>query len=98
MGGRAAFVQAGGQAASLVWSRVQLPSQYLLSGDANFPFEQRDADPDNYTQDTLFGSSSPAHCGRVNILFADGHVLPAQRFDPSSMTYSLHEPGVNWDF
>lgn len=98
MGSRAAFVDSHGQPACLQWNRVQLPSQYILSGDANFPFEAGDADPDNYTQDTLFGTNSPAHLGRVNILFGDGHTAAAQAFEPGNMTYSYTQAGMEWRF
>jgi prepilin-type processing-associated H-X9-DG protein len=98
MGSRAAFVDSRGQPACLQWNRIQFPSQYILSGDANFPFQSIDADPDNYTQDTLFATNSPTHLGRVNILFADGHAISAQAFDPGSMTFSYSQPGIDWEF
>jgi prepilin-type N-terminal cleavage/methylation domain-containing protein/prepilin-type processing-associated H-X9-DG protein len=98
MGSRAAFLDSRGQSACLQWNRIQFPSQYILSGDANFPFEAIDADPDNYTQDTLFSTNSTAHLGRVNILFADGHALAARTFAPGTMTYSFSQPGINWGF
>jgi prepilin-type N-terminal cleavage/methylation domain-containing protein/prepilin-type processing-associated H-X9-DG protein len=98
MGSRAAFLDSRGQPASLQWNRIQFPSQYILSGDANFPFLPIDADPDNYTQDTLFGTNSPAHLGKVNILFADAHALSAHAFDPGVMTHSYSQPGVDWGF
>ena len=69
-------------------------SQYILSGDSNWPFDPADADPDNYSQDTLFSFTSPAHSGSVNILFADGHVKNHRWFDPGEMTYALDRPGV----
>ncbi|MBI2948284.1 MAG: type II secretion system protein [Verrucomicrobia bacterium] len=98
MGSRAAFVEAGGQAASVQLSKIRLASQYILSGDTNFPFPQEDADPDNYTQDTLFSAESTGHCRKLNVLFADGHVSSHRHFDPASMTYSYESPGMNWDF
>jgi prepilin-type N-terminal cleavage/methylation domain-containing protein/prepilin-type processing-associated H-X9-DG protein len=73
---------------------IRYPTQYLLSGDCNYPFEPDDADPDNYSQDTLFSFVSPVHNHRVNVLFADMHVRPCAKFDPSQMTFALDEPGV----
>jgi prepilin-type N-terminal cleavage/methylation domain-containing protein/prepilin-type processing-associated H-X9-DG protein len=74
--------------------RIQLPSQYILSGDNNFQFELVDADPDDYTQDTLFSYPSPTHNGQVNILFADLHVKAYKKFTPSELTYSYDQPGI----
>jgi prepilin-type processing-associated H-X9-DG protein len=93
MGARFAFVEAGAQPASVALRRILLPSQYILSGDCNFPFVAKDADPDNYTDDTLFGMVPIGHGGQVNILFADSHVLKAKRFDGELMTFSFEEPG-----
>ena len=97
MGGRAAFIESGGQPASVSLPRIALPSQYLLSGDCNYPFVATDADPDNYTADTLFATNPPAHGHRVNVLFADKHVSTARRFDPPTMTYSFTTPGMDWN-
>jgi prepilin-type N-terminal cleavage/methylation domain-containing protein/prepilin-type processing-associated H-X9-DG protein len=97
MGGRAAFIEAGGQPASVPLPRISFPSQYLLSGDCNYPFAPADADPDNYTAVTLFATNPPAHGGRVNVLFADKHVVTARRFDPRAMTYSFTTPGMDWN-
>jgi prepilin-type N-terminal cleavage/methylation domain-containing protein/prepilin-type processing-associated H-X9-DG protein len=90
MGSRAAFLQAGGPA-SLKLNRIRYPTQYLLSGDTNWPFTTDDADPDDYTQDTLFTVPSPVHAGQLNILFADFHVRGYKKFDPGDMTYSLDQ-------
>ena len=98
MGSRAAFVDAGGRAAAVQVSRIHFPSEYILSGDTNFAFQEDDADPDNYTQDTLFGTPSPVHRGRLNVLFADLHVQSFFRFDSNSMTYAYSQPGMAWDF
>ena len=98
MGARAAFIQAGGRKESVLLSRILFPAQYVLSGDSNFVFPPEDADPDNYTQDTLFGTNSLQHTGYVQVLFSDGHVGKARRFTPDEMTFSYTEPGVNWDF
>ena len=75
-------------------SSITPTSQYILSGDSNWPFDSTDADPDNYSQDTLFSFTSPAHSGSVNILFADGHVKNYKRFDPGEMTFAVDRPGV----
>jgi|ERR1041385_2888350 prepilin-type N-terminal cleavage/methylation domain-containing protein/prepilin-type processing-associated H-X9-DG protein len=94
MGSRAAYVEANYQRASVNLRRIQLPSLYILSGDANFPFDQDDADPDNYSQDTLFLFPPPVHNQRLNVLFADSHVKAHTKFDPAAMTYSYSQPGV----
>ena len=93
LGNRAVFV-ATSAPGDLKLTAIKPTSQYILSGDANWPFDPHDADPDNYSQDTLFAFTSPAHLGSVNILFADGHVKNHKRFDPGEMTYALDRPGV----
>ena len=96
LGNRAVFMQTG-DVGPIKLKGISLASQYILSGDANWSFDPTDADPDNYTQDTLFSFTSPAHLGAVNILFADGHVKGSKRFTPGDMTYSLSKPGVAFD-
>jgi prepilin-type N-terminal cleavage/methylation domain-containing protein/prepilin-type processing-associated H-X9-DG protein len=93
MGSRAVYL-ANGTFGSLNLRQIQQTSQYIVSGDVNYLFDPTDADPDNYTQDTLFLTNSPAHNGRVNILFGDFHVKAFQKFTPGEMTYSLDLPGV----
>jgi len=93
MGSRAVYLANSG-VGSLSLRQIQQPSQYIVSGDANYLFDSTDADPDNYTQDTLFSTNSPAHNGRVNVLFGDFHVKAFQKFTPGEMTYSLDLPGV----
>jgi prepilin-type N-terminal cleavage/methylation domain-containing protein/prepilin-type processing-associated H-X9-DG protein len=92
MGSRAVFLTTG--VGSLNFRQISHPSQYLLSGDCNYAFDPTDADPDNYTQDTLFTNVSPVHNHRVNVLFGDSHVRSYAKFTPSEMTYSLDLPGV----
>jgi len=96
LGSRAVFVQSGAEG-PIKLKGITLASQYILSGDSNWSFEASDADPDNYSQDTLFAFTSPAHLGSVNILFADGHVKGYKRFTPGDMTFSLSKPGVGFD-
>ena len=93
LGNRAIFVTTGGPG-TLKLSSIQQASQYILSGDCNWSFDAYDADPDNYTQDTLFSFNSPAHMGAVNVLFGDGHARGYKKFMPGEMTYSLTKPGV----
>ena len=95
LGNRAIFVstRAPGE---LKLTSITPTSHYILSGDSNWPFDPTDADPDNYSQDTLFSFTSPAHSGSVNILFADGHVKNHRRFDPGEMTYALDRQGVSF--
>jgi prepilin-type N-terminal cleavage/methylation domain-containing protein/prepilin-type processing-associated H-X9-DG protein len=97
LGSRAVFVLTGGPGV-LKLSGVNYASQYILSGDSNWAFDAIDADPDNYSQDTLFAFTSPAHNGAVNILFADGHVRSYKKFSPGDMTYAWDRPGVDFDF
>ena len=96
LGNRAIFVTTG-QPGDLKISSISQASQYLLSGDCNWPFFPDDADPDNYSQDTLFSFPSPAHNSVVNVLFADGHVRGYKQFMPGEMTYSLTKPGVGFN-
>lgn len=74
--------------------RIQQPSQYILSGDSNYPFPAFDADPDNYNLDTLFSFPSAVHNERLNILFADLHVKSYRKFETNEMTYSYDLPGI----
>jgi len=97
MGSRAAFEEAGAQPAPLPLRHILLPSQYILSGDCNFPFTAQDADPDNYTADTLFGLVPIGHGRRVNVLFGDLHALKAKHFEAGTMTFSFTQPGQTWD-
>jgi prepilin-type N-terminal cleavage/methylation domain-containing protein/prepilin-type processing-associated H-X9-DG protein len=96
LGSRAVFVKSLTRG-PVPLAKVQPTSQYILSGDTNFPFEQEDADPDNYTQDTLFAFTSPTHSGSVNVLFADGHARGHKKFNPGEMTFSYSRPGVAFD-
>jgi prepilin-type N-terminal cleavage/methylation domain-containing protein/prepilin-type processing-associated H-X9-DG protein len=93
MGSRAIYLQTGARG-SVQLRQVRFPSQYILSGDTNWPFDNDDADPDNYSQDTLFSVPSPIHGGRLNILFADQHVRGHRRFDPADMTFALDRQGI----
>ena len=94
LGNRAVFVQTGA-GGPLKLSRISFTSHYLLSGDCNnYLFTADDADPDNYTWDTLFSVASPAHHGMLNVLFADNHVKSYKKFEASDMTYSFTKPGV----
>lgn len=96
MGARAAFIDAGAQPASLSLRRIQFPSEYIISGDCNFPFLPEDADPDDYTQDALFGLAPVGHGLRVNVLFADLHTVTTKCFEADSMTFSFTERGQPW--
>ena len=98
MGARAPYVIAG-TAASVAFKDVLLPSAYVLSGDCNYPFIVDDADPDNYSQDTLFDplySPSRVHNRTLNVLFADGHARNYRAFSTNDMTFSYREPGIPW--
>jgi prepilin-type N-terminal cleavage/methylation domain-containing protein/prepilin-type processing-associated H-X9-DG protein len=93
MGARAVYEETGNDG-PVDRQLIQQPSQYILSGDNNFQFETIDADPDDYSQDTLFSSAPPAHNGQVNVLFDDLHVKAYKNFDPAEMTYSFNLPGI----
>lgn len=93
MGNRAVFVRTGARGAVRL-GRINYPSQYILSGDCNYPFYADDADPDNYSQDTLFAWTSPAHNGSVNVLLADGHVNNYRKFNAGELTFAFDRPGV----
>ncbi len=93
MGARAVYVETMADG-PVNLRRIQHPSQYILSGDTNYRFEPTDADPDNYSQDTLFSTNSPVHNQHVNVLFGDLHVKAYQKFDPGEMTYSFDLPSV----
>ena len=106
MGSYAPYVIASNQAASVNFRLVQLPTQYILSGDANYGFDVTDADPDDYSQDTLFNSGGsgmaqrppPIHNRQCNVLFADMHVRSYKDFAPGEMTYDYSIPGLEISF
>jgi prepilin-type N-terminal cleavage/methylation domain-containing protein/prepilin-type processing-associated H-X9-DG protein len=96
MGSRAAYLAANSQQASLNFRQIRYPANYILSGDVNYPFASDDADPDNYSQDTLFSFTSPVHNKRVNILFGDLHLRSYQKFSTNDMTFSYSKLGIVW--
>jgi len=94
MGCRAVWVTTS-QRGSVSLATIQFPAEYIVSGDYNYPaFGAGDADPDNYSQDTLFDRPSRVHNRCVNILFADWHVGTYQNFKSNDMTYSFTACGV----
>jgi len=97
MGARAAYIYANFKPASVNFGSIKSPSIYILSGDANYPFESWDANPVNYVNDTLFHKQRmppPVHNERLNVLFGDIHVKSYGKFNPGEMTYSYYVPGV----
>lgn len=96
LGSRAAYIDANNNDAPVSLKKVYLPSQYILSGDANWAFSATDADPDDYTQDTLFENPSPTHNHHVNVLFADTHTGTYSRFYSNEMTFSYTQPGIEF--
>ena len=99
MGSRAAYVAAGNLLASVSYKSIAFPAQYILSGDCNYAFETIDADPDNYSQDTLFDTGNlptKAHSGSLNVFFSDGHVGNYRKFSTNDMTFSYAQRGVVW--
>jgi prepilin-type N-terminal cleavage/methylation domain-containing protein/prepilin-type processing-associated H-X9-DG protein len=98
MGARGPYIAAAGSNASVCFKKIMLPSQYVLSGDCNFAFDPTDADPDNYTQDTLFVNlPSKGHSGWLNILFADQHVKNYSKFVTNDLTFSITQAGTPWN-
>jgi prepilin-type processing-associated H-X9-DG protein len=98
MGARQPYINAG-TSASVEMKDISLPSMYVLSGDCNYSFETIDADPDNYSQDTLFDPGCvpvPCHGGNVNILFGDLHVRNYHSFNTNELTFSYTQPGIPW--
>jgi prepilin-type N-terminal cleavage/methylation domain-containing protein/prepilin-type processing-associated H-X9-DG protein len=96
MGARAAYIETGTDS-SVVLKNILLPSQYVLSGDCNFLFAAIDADPDNYSQDTLFANlPTTGHNGWLNILFADQHIKNYKKFNTNDITFSFNLPGIPW--
>jgi prepilin-type N-terminal cleavage/methylation domain-containing protein/prepilin-type processing-associated H-X9-DG protein len=95
MGSRVAYVETGAHA-PVNLRRILLPTEYILSGDCNYIFLPGDADPDNYSQDTLFQTPPPVHNERVNVLFADLHVRAYKKFETNEMTYAYELPGVSF--
>lgn len=76
-------------------------SQHIIGGDIAFngSFTATDADKDDYGQDPAFGGNNgtiPIHLGSVNILFADGHVQNARKFDKLEMT-TVYD-GMGYDY
>ena len=82
---------------------IVFADQYILAGDNTVLFpSQADNDKDNYSQDCLFTDARGQerireyHVGKVNVLFADGHVKAYSQFAPSEMTYSYDKPAVDF--
>ncbi len=99
MGARAAYIAASNTAASVALKSITLPAQFILSGDCNYPFETTDADPDNYSQDTLFDPTNlppRVHNGWLNVFFGDGHVADYRAFNTNDMTFSYDQRGIPW--
>jgi prepilin-type N-terminal cleavage/methylation domain-containing protein len=99
MGARAAYMAAGQTAASVSLKSIGLPSRFILSGDCNYPFETTDADPDNYSQDTLFEQiylPPQCHNGWLNVFFGDAHAANYRAFSSNDMTFSYDQRGIPW--
>ena len=81
---------------SVILRTVMLPSQYVISGDCNYPAYPGNADLNDNDVNVLFGLPSPTHNNRVNVLFADWHVKQYKNFNPGEMTFSYVNPGTPW--
>ena len=95
MGARG-FTVLNGPGSGVRLRSINTPSTYILSGDANYDADPTDADADDNTQDVLFGLPSPVHNSRVNVLFADWHIVNYKKFKEGEMTYSFNSTGVAW--
>jgi prepilin-type N-terminal cleavage/methylation domain-containing protein/prepilin-type processing-associated H-X9-DG protein len=89
-GSHAALYQSQGFSAVNL-TRMHNLSQHIIGGDIAFNggFTADDADKDDYTQDPAFNGNSgtiPIHMGSSNVVFADGHVENAKKFDKDGMT------------
>ena len=104
MGCHAAYFANHNQFAAVRLSLLSAPSKYILGGDisSNSILDgANDSDKDDYTQDPGFASvPSPFHRGKVNLLFADGHVSAYAAFDPHAMTthYDLKVDGTGYNY
>ena len=104
MGCHAAYFANHNQFAAVRLSLLSAPSKYILGGDisSNSILDGADdSDKDDYTQDPGFASvPSPFHRGKVNLLFADGHVSAYAAFDPHAMTthYDLKVDGTGYNY
>ena len=75
---------------------IRFPSAFLAIADNQLrTFAPVDADKDNYTFQSLFGTGAnywePHHRGAMNLLFADGHVAGFQEYDPKLITFRYQE-------
>jgi prepilin-type N-terminal cleavage/methylation domain-containing protein/prepilin-type processing-associated H-X9-DG protein len=77
---------------------VQYPTAYVVAGDCwdtpllpaplgTSPLSEDSCDKDNMTYRCLYYSGTP-HGNGSNLLYADGHVKFATRYDPQTMTFS----------
>ena len=89
-GAHAAYSESGGFA-PVTLQKMHSLSQHIIAGDIAYGglFNPADADKDDYVQGPAFNGNSgtlPIHMGSVNLVFADGHVQNARKFDPTGMT------------
>ena len=92
-------------------TEIKRSSEFVLSGDCNaqwiYPapigtsgFTFNDCDKsDEQRPCMLFWPTPdclPAHRAGCNVLFADGHVMVFEKFDPRSMTFDPQVAGVDW--
>ena len=101
MGCHAAYTANGNNYAAVRLSLLTVPSRYILGGDiANGIFAVDDSDKDDFTNNPAFGASSKFHGGKVNLLFADGHVGAYATFDSHAMTthYDLKADGTGYNY
>jgi prepilin-type processing-associated H-X9-DG protein len=96
---------------SIPMARIQLSSQYVLSGDVgnvywyrppvgDWPqdFDNIDKDDNLYPCVAFFGETGGRNMHRAgnNLLFADGHVAPFRKYDPQAITFHPTERR-NWN-
>ena len=106
LGCRAAYVANNAQPAPLNLSRVPTPSKCILGGDVvnNATFTSNavnDADKNDGTLNPGFATMLRIFHGKnTNLVFADGHVGPFPKFDPTAMTthYGFKADGTGYNY
>ena len=106
-GCHAAYFAAANQPGASAAVRVNLlaaPSKYILGGDISSKTvfaDPNNSNKDDATQNPAFATTPPPfHNGRVNLLFADGHVALFAAFDSHFMTthYDLKVDGTGYNY
>ena len=109
-GCNAAYVAAGGAAASVKSTRILLPSAFVLGGDTagtkdngtGLKFDPLDADKDDYSQNCVGGAAAASvteywqiHSKGQNVMFSDGHSQWFKGYSTDDMTFAYNTM-TNW--